>query len=91
MFLEDFDPFFADFAVTANFGGRVAQVLFDMPQAEIFDGMQQSTEYQITFRAGDLAGLKTGDVGYVNNQKFKVRQTTTIDDGKIMTAMLKAA
>lgn len=89
MFVEDLIPLFADFGLPANFGGRVATVLLDMPQEEIFEGMQQTTEYAMTYRAGDLPGLRAADTGTVDGIAYTVRQTTTLDDGKLIKAMLK--
>lgn len=89
MIVEDLAPFFADFGVPATAGAHSATVLFDMPQEEIFAGMQQSTEYVITFRSGDLPGLAAGNTITVDGVAYKVRQTTTLDDGKLTKAMLK--
>ena len=89
MLVEDLAPLFADFGLTAVFGGNVATVLLDMPQEEVFGGMQQSAEYDMTFKQGDLPGLKGGDVGTVGGITYTVRQTTTLDDGKLIKAMLK--
>lgn len=89
MIVEDMAPLFADFGVPAVFGTRAATVLLDMPQEEIFGGMQQSTEYEITYKSGDLPGLKAGDAGTVGGVGYTVRQTTTLDDGQLIKAMLK--
>jgi hypothetical protein len=89
MFVEDLAPLFADFGVLAVFGARTAMVLLDMPGEEIFGGMQQSTEYAITYRSTDLPGLAAGDAGTVDGVAYKVRQTTPHDDGRIIKAMLK--
>lgn len=87
--VDDLAPLFADFGLTAVFGGHLATVLLDMPQEEIFGGVQQSTEYAMTYRAGDLPGLKSGDSGTVGGIGYTVRQTTTVDDGKLIVAKLK--
>lgn len=87
--VEDLAPLFADFGVTAVFGVLTAQVLLDAPGEEIFDGMQQSTEYAITYRSTDLSGLVAGSAITVDGVVFKVRQTTPQGDGKLIKAMLK--
>lgn len=89
MFVEDLSPFFADFGVPATFGGQTATVLLDMPGVEIFDGMQQSNEYAMTYRATDLAGLVAGSTVVVNGTPYKVRQTTPQEDGALIKALLK--
>lgn len=89
MIVEDLALYFADFGLPAVFGARTATVLLDMPQEEVFGGMQQSAEYAMTFRQGDLPGLKSGDQGTVNGVSYSVRQTSMLDDGKLIKAMLK--
>ena len=89
MFAEDLAMLFEDFGVAAVFGARTATVILDMPQEEIFDGMQQSTEYAITYKTGDLPGLKANDSGTVNGVTYRVRQVTTLDDGQIIKATLQ--
>lgn len=89
MFVEDLAPLFADFGVLAVAGANSATVLFDMPGEEIFGGMQQSTEYAITYRSVDLPGLTAGNSITVDGVAYKVRQTTPQDDGKLIKAMLK--
>lgn len=89
MFIEDLSPLFADFGLTAVFGGHVATVLLDMPDEEVFGGMQQSTEYVMTYRQGDLPGLKSGDTGTVGGIAYGVRQVSMLDDGKLIKATLK--
>jgi hypothetical protein len=86
---EDLTPLFADFGLLAVSGGHSANVLLDMPGEEIFGGMQQSTEYAITYRATDLPGLAAGDPITVDGVPYKVRQTTPQDDGKLIKANLE--
>ena len=89
MVIEDLAAFFSDFGVSAEFGGEDAVVLLDMPQEEILSGMQQSSEYAMTYRQGDLPGLKSGDQGMVNGIAYCVRQTSMLDDGKLIKALLE--
>jgi hypothetical protein len=89
MFVEDLSPLFADFGVPAIFGAESATVLLDMPQEEIFDGLQQSTEFAMTYRNGDLPSIKGGSSGTVNGVAYIVRQTAMLDDGKLIKAMLR--
>ena len=88
-FVEDLSAFFADFGVPATFGALSATVLLDMPDAEIFGGGQISTDYAITYKSGDLSGLKTGDAITVNAVAYQVREVVKLDDGKLMNATLK--
>lgn len=88
MFTEDLTPLFADFGVTATYGALTAQVLLDMPDQQIFGDMQMSTEYAITYKAGDLTGLKRTDSITVNAIAYTVREVTRVDDGALMHATL---
>lgn len=89
MFAEDLTPFFADFGVTAVHGSDTASVLLDMPDQQILGDMQISTEYAITWRTGDLPGLKSGDAITVAAVSYAVREVTRQDDGAVMRATLK--
>lgn len=85
---EDFGAFFADFGVTATSGANTAQVLLDMPDQQIFGDTQMSTEYAITYAAGDLPGLKRSDSITVNAVVYSVREVTKLDDGALLHATL---
>ena len=89
MFVEDLTPLFADFGIPAIAGADSATVLLDMPQQDVFGGAQQSTEYAITYRLGDLPGLKSGDGITVAALAYVVRQVTLQDDGKLIHATLQ--
>ena len=89
MFVEDLTPYFADFGVTAVSGANTASVLLDMPDQAILGDMQLTTEYAITYRTGDLPGLKHGDAITVASVAYTVREVTAQDDGKTMHANLK--
>lgn len=89
MLVEDLAPLFADFGVPVVFGALTAKAVFDMPGEEIFGGMQQSTEYAITYRSADLPGLAAGSAITVDGVAYTVRQTTPQDDGKLNKAMLR--
>lgn len=89
MFAENLSVFFADFGLSAELGEFSATVLLDCPQSEIFDGMQQTTDYTITYRSNDFHELKAGDIVIINGTPYKVRQTTTHDDGIISTASMQ--
>ena len=89
MFAEDLDVLFADFGVTAVLGAASAQVLLDMPDQGVLGDMQISTDYAITFKASDLAGIKHSDSITVDGTSYTVREVTLLDDGKIKHAALK--
>lgn len=89
MFVEDLAPFFADFGLLAVSAGQSAKVLFEMPGEEIFSGMQQSTEYAITYRSTDLPGLAAGSSTTVDGVDYTVRQIIPQDDGKLIKAQLR--
>ena len=88
MFQEDLTALFADFGVTATYGALTATVLFDLPDKELMHDMQLSSDYAITYRAGDLSGLKSRDSITVNSVVYTVREVTHLDDGQIMHASL---
>lgn len=87
--LDDFGGFFADFGVTATVGGTSAAVIFDMPSVEIFDGMQNSENYQMTFVATDFPTLAHGQSVVVGGISYLVRQINRLDDGKLAVAQLE--
>ena len=88
MFTEDLSPLFADFGMPAQYGSLTATVLLDMPDQQIFGDMQISTEYAITYKSADLAGLKRGDSITVNAVAYSVREVTKLDDGALLHATL---
>jgi len=88
MLVEDLAPLFADFGVLATTGVSSALVLFEMPGEEIFNGMQQNTEYAITYRTSDLGDLAAGTNITVDGVAYVVRQYTPQDDGKLIKATL---
>ncbi|MGH8521947.1 MAG: head-tail joining protein [Gammaproteobacteria bacterium] len=96
-FTEDLAVFFstADFAVTATWtpsgGGaqQTAQVILDTPDEELLDGRVLSREYAITYRAGQLTGLKGAELITVDAIAYTVREVGALQDGKIMRATLR--
>lgn len=96
-FAEDMSVFFnaAEFAVEATFapaaGGAAvtANVILDMPTAELLAGDVHSDEYQITYPADALPGLRKGDNGVVNGVAYRLRENPRLlADGKLRAVML---
>lgn len=96
MFAEQLADFFAteDFAVPATWtpstGGaqQCAKVLFDSPDDTVLGNAVMSTEYEITMRAIDFLGLKTGETIAVAGTNYKVREVRLLDDGALKQASL---
>lgn len=96
IFADDLSFFFqlADFAVAATwtpFGGgaqQSAQVLLDAPDLERLGDTVLSREYAITYAAGQLPGLKTGETLSVEGVSYTVREVAALDDGALMRATL---
>lgn len=87
---EDLGAFLEDFGVPAKFGDSVAVVLFDRPEANILGDRIQTTKYLITFRTGDLGGLKHGSWVEVDGKQFSViTGPNGVDDGAFSTAELQ--
>ncbi len=88
MFDEDLSVLFADFAVTCTFGSLTALVVFDQPDEAFVSNMQIITEYQMTYKSGDLAGLKHGSVVSINGTSYSVKDVRKINDGALTVAGL---
>jgi hypothetical protein len=96
-FAEDMSVFFnaAEFAVGATFvpaaGGAAvsAQVILDMPTSEFLGGDVHSDEYQITYPAAALPGLRKGDNGVVDGVAYRLRENPRLlADGRLRAALL---
>lgn len=89
-FTEDLGAFLEDFGLPAKCGDSVATVLFDQPEASILGDRVQSTKYLITFRTGDLQGLKHGSWVEVDGKQYSViTGPNPLDDGAFSTAELQ--
>jgi hypothetical protein len=76
-------------AVTATAGAESAQVYLDKPDAELFGGRVESTEYLMTYPHTAFTSLAEGDAITVDGTAYTVREAPAqVDDGKIMRAML---
>lgn len=91
-FTEDLEAFLEDFGLPAKCGDSVATVLFDRPEANILGDRVQSTKYSITFRTGELKGLKHGSWVDVDGKQYSViTGPNALDDGAFSTAELQAS
>ncbi|MGH8568784.1 MAG: head-tail joining protein [Gammaproteobacteria bacterium] len=94
MFAEDLSAFFklqnrsAVWTPSSGGASQTAQVLLDAPDVEFLDGAVQSREYEITYAATGLQGLKTAETLTVDGVSFTVREVTALDDGRLMRATL---
>lgn len=88
MFEEDLSFLFADFAVNCIFGSITALVIFDQPDNAFVSNMQVLTEYEMTFKTGDLPGLKHLSVVSINGTNYSVKDVRQINDGALSTAGL---
>lgn len=88
MFDEDLSFLFADFGVTCTFGSILALVIFDQPDSAFVSNMQVLTEYEMTFKTGDLPGLKHLSVVSINGTNYSVKDVRQINDGALSTAGL---
>ena len=88
MFSEDLSVLFADFAVDCTFGSITAQVVFDQPDDAFVSNMQVITEYQMTYKTGDLPGLKHLSVVSINGQTYSVKDVRKLNDGGLSIAGL---
>lgn len=92
MFKEDIGQFFSgkDFAVTAKWGAKEAEVHFEKPESIIAGGEVITAEYAIVYEAGVFPGLSIDDEIVIECEgTFKVNETTRIQDGKIMRTTLR--
>ena len=88
MFDEDLSFLFADFAVNCTFGSITALVIFDQPDNAFVSNMQVLTEYEMTFKTGDLPDLKHLSVVSINGTNYSVKDVRQINDGALSTAGL---
>lgn len=73
---------------TAVSGAVSWPVLFDMPDQRIFNDMQISTEYSITYKSSYFPGLKRGDGISINSIAYTVREVSHPGDDVLMHATL---
>lgn len=96
MFAEDMGIYFADFGLSAAWtpsgGGQqqTAKVLFDEPDEVVLgDQLVVSNVCEITYPAGQLAGLDEGESITVDGIAYRVRERPRqTDDGRIMKALI---
>ena len=91
MTIENVAEYFstAEFAVTATWGQLTAPVFLDTPDELLFGGNQQFTDYRMTYQAGNLPGLSSGQVVSIASIGYTVREARAIDDGALMLATLQ--
>lgn len=87
---EDLNGFFADFGVSASFGGDTVKVLFDSPDTVVAENFVISAEYAITYKTGEFAALANGSSIVVDGTTYTVNTIQAIEDGKLTRATLSA-
>lgn len=89
-FVEDLQPFLADFGVPCVFGAQQFLALLDQPDEikELPWAAGHTRQYTITYRT-DQATLKRDDVGTVDGVAYTVREAPKqVDDGAFTKALL---
>ncbi len=91
-FDDDLPIFLADFGVDATTAGMplAKKVIFNKPDAVIFDEMQVGNDFTIRYLTADFTGLHDGIAIVVDGSNFKIRgEPLLISDGKFSLASLK--
>jgi hypothetical protein len=94
VFAEDTAAYLADFGVPSSFTSGATTytplVIFDEPDEGILGNRGISTQYEITYRTGDLPGLTNGSSITVKGQIYTLREPPKkIDDGAFSHAWLE--
>lgn len=89
-FDDDLPVFLADFGVTAMALGETHNVIFNKPDAVIFDDMQASADFSMRYLTSEFANLHDGTTIVVEGSTYKVRgEPLKVADGKFSMASLR--
>lgn len=89
-FDDDLPVFLADFGVLATVGSVTHKVLFNKPDATIFDGGQVTSDYQMRYVASDFPALHNGQAITVDGVNYHIKgEPMAMSDGKFKQADLK--
>lgn len=88
-FDDDLPVFLADFGVDATVAAVTHKVIFNKPDAVIFDGMQSSNDFTIRYLTSDFPAMHDKTAITVNGTAYKIRgEPLLITDGKFSLASL---
>ena len=89
-FDDDLPVFLADFGVDATVASVTHQVIFNKPDAVVFDDMQTSHDFTIRYMTVDFPNLHDGTAITVEGGSFKIRgEPLLLADGKFSLASLR--
>jgi hypothetical protein len=94
VFAESLDTYLADFGVPASFtAGSMTYtplVILNEPDEGVLGNRALSTDYEITYRTGDLPGLANESLITVDGQAYFVMEPPKkLDDGAFSCARLQ--
>lgn len=85
---EDLDVFLEEFTAEVVFGAQTCKGILDAPDST--DGMHISTDYELTFKTGELSGLTYHSTIIVDGVTYRVKESPSkLDDGKFSRVFLE--
>lgn len=89
-FDNDLPVFLADFGVDATASGSTHKVIFNKPDASLFEDMQASADFTIRYLMSDFPSLHDGTAITVDGGTYKIRgEPLKVGDGKFALASLR--
>lgn len=89
-FDDDLPIFLADFGVNATAGGITRKVLFNKPDATMFEDAQVTGDYQIRYLKSEFPDLHHGTAIEVDGASYHIKgEPMALGDGRFMQAGIK--
>lgn len=89
-FDDDLPVFLADFGVDATVAAATHKVIFNKPDAVLFEDMQAGNNFTIRYLTADFPGLHDGAAIVVAGSSFKINgEPLLVSDGKFSLASLR--